>query len=335
MERSGRIGSLLNSLPGYAGYRDKENRRDADRAVRDRVAAALQQRSQRIDVVAASIAGAGDLAAVGPVTQLGRDLRALETRVLTAGSGYGGLFGARDIDAAALDQIGAFDEALLEGVAALDAPLTGLEAATPETRGAAIAAVRAVLTHLGAQFAARGQVIETARPSTVVPALPPVAAAIDGATAPGVSPAWDLHDRDAIAILGDNAIIDARIEVDAADASFRLFRLQGDAPRAWLLAPKRPGGTHALLREATPPADAQASTFDGAAYAVTASGRGAGSAVGAGGSASPRALAWRLYAGTADGARIAVALEWPTERQLFTGTSVDPRDIERFGSSIR
>jgi len=335
VERSGRIGSILNAIPGYAGYRDKENRRDADRAVRDRIAAALQQRAQRIDAVAAAIAGAGDLTAVGPVTQLGRDLRAFETRVLTASSGYGGLFGARDVDATALDQLGAFDEALLAGIATLDDPLAALESATGETRLAAVSAVRGVLTHLGTQFAARSQVVETARPSTVTPALPPVAAALDGVTTPGVAPAWDLHDREAIAVLGENGIIDGRVEVDAGDASFRLFRLQGDAPRAWLLAARRPGGLHALLRESAPPADPQAPVVDGVAYAVTASGRGTGSAIGAGGAANQRSVAWRHLAGTADGTLVAVALHWNGEHQLFTGRAIDPRDIERFGSAPR
>lgn len=335
MERSGKIGSVLRAIPGYAGYRDKENRRDADRVVRDQVAAALQQRAGRIDAVAAKIASAGDLRSVGAVTTLSRDIRSLETRILTATYGYGGLFAARDIDAAALDQIGAFDEALLAGVAALDDPLAALEAATPDVRDAAITAVGAAITHLDRQFAARASVIDTARPSTIVPAPPPVAAALDGVTSPALSPAWELHDRDAISVLGANGVIDARIEVDAGDASFRLFRLQGEAPRSWLLVGKLASAPHAMLREASLPTDPQVTTFDGVPYALAGSGRGAGSAVGAGGSAGARQVGWSRFVGSADGNRLAVALDWTGERQLFTGTVLAPGDIEHFGSSVR
>ena len=171
MERSGKVGGILRLVPGYTGYRDKETRRDADRAVREAIAVALQQRAKRIDAVAARVAGAGDLKAVGPITTIARDLRTLETRILTAAYGYGGLFGNRDVDAAALDQIGAFDEALLAGVPSLDEPIAALEAGDL----AAVDQARATLTHLERQFSARGQVVETARPSTIVPAATPVA----------------------------------------------------------------------------------------------------------------------------------------------------------------
>ena len=335
MERSGKIGAMLRAIPGYAGYRDKEDRRDADRAVRDQIAAGLQQRAGRVDAVAAKVAGAGDYAAVGGVTNLSRDIRALETRILTATYGYGGLFAARDVDAVALDRIGAFDEALLAGVTILDDLIATLEAAPPAERAGAIEGVGAAVGQLERQFAARATVIETARPSTIVPAAPPVAAALDGSRGPTLSPAWELHERDAISVLGANGVIDARVEVDAGDDSFRLFRLQGEAPRAWLLVGKLASAPHGMLRDSTPPADARTDVIDGVPFALAASGRGVGAAIGAGGAATQRPVGWSRFVGAADGTRIAIALDWPSERQLFAGSLVDPSDVEQFGSSVR
>ena len=47
---------FLDKIPGYSGYRDKENRRDADRAVRDRLTADLLARAERVERVAGQLA---------------------------------------------------------------------------------------------------------------------------------------------------------------------------------------------------------------------------------------------------------------------------------------
>ena len=49
---------FLSSIPGYSGYRDKENRRDADKSVRDRIVSELKARADRVGALATSLANA-------------------------------------------------------------------------------------------------------------------------------------------------------------------------------------------------------------------------------------------------------------------------------------
>src|SRR4051794_39696234 len=90
--------SILTSIPGYSGYRDKEQRRDADKAVRDRIVAELQTRAHRVGQIATALANARRITEVGPVNDLQNQIRTVSDRVNTASYGYGGLFGPRDID---------------------------------------------------------------------------------------------------------------------------------------------------------------------------------------------------------------------------------------------
>ncbi len=59
---TGRIAGLLDSVPGYRGYRNKEDRRDADRRVRERVAAAFAAQADRVERVGRDLANQRRLA---------------------------------------------------------------------------------------------------------------------------------------------------------------------------------------------------------------------------------------------------------------------------------
>lgn len=327
MDRAGSLGNLIQRVPGYRGYRQKEDRRNADRAVRDRIVFELDQRAARIEAVASALAAKRDLANVGTVNALARDIRALSTRVRTASYGYGGLFGDRDVNEHALAQIQDFDEALLEGAAAYDGPIAALERATPDTITAMSDAVAAITRHLTEQFAARSNVVETAQPSSVPPAPPPVSSALDKQEAPTPPAVFELHDRDAIAIMGDNLIVDARIEVASAE-TFRMFRFQGE-PKRWLLAPQDATAMIVLFEEQPVPPEGDQSFIAGK------SGTGTGSVIGAGGEQQGVSVTYTRMTVSADPTKQALLLDWGSEKQFFVGSPVHPDDIELFGSTLR
>src|SRR6478609_3055827 len=147
MDRAGKLGSLARSIPGYKGYRAKEDRRDADRVVRDKISAELDARAARVEQLASNMSAARDLANLGAINGVVQEIRLLATRVRTAIYGYGGLFGNKDVNGAALAQIQAFDETLLAGVPALDPVMQSLEQAGPAGITTAVADVNIVIRH--------------------------------------------------------------------------------------------------------------------------------------------------------------------------------------------
>ncbi|HEX5165112.1 MAG TPA: hypothetical protein VFV93_06935, partial [Thermomicrobiales bacterium] len=56
MSSGGTIDRMLDSIPGYAGYRDKERRRDSDRVIRENLAREYGQLADRLGRIATSLA---------------------------------------------------------------------------------------------------------------------------------------------------------------------------------------------------------------------------------------------------------------------------------------
>lgn len=329
-----RLDTVLDRIPGYRGYRAKEDRRDADRRVREHLATAFAGQAERVERVARELADQRRLADIAPVDEFARAVRHLIDRIGALPFGYGGLFSDRDVDERALDQIRLFDEGLMAGVAELEIPIGQLESAfasgenlaTPARAGST--ATRAILTRLSL----RQQVVETAEPA---PEESVLAALEAGGAAPHA--AYNLAIDDALSILGDNFVVDARLDLDADEHGLRLFRLRGGNAERWLAVAKR---AEDGLASVAPSTDAVAEgangggpTIGGALYAVVAAGSGEGVLDGAGGSSGRRPVRYRLLRGETDAAARAVAIDWGTERQLFVGTSVHPNDVEVFASA--
>jgi len=333
MDRAGKLGSLANKIPGYRGYRAKEDRRDADRVVRDKISDELEARAARAEQLASKMAAARDLVNLGAVNGVVQEIRLLATRVRTASYGYGGLFSNQDVNGAALAQIQAFDETLLDGVPALDPVLQSLEQAGPTGITTAVAEVNDVVRHLSTQFDARSSVVETAKPSAVTPALPPISAALDQTEPPKPPDAFELHDRDAIAILGDNAVVDARIDITGTNP-IRLFRLEGN-PKRWLVVPSVAGKEFGLLTETAAPDKVSATTLDGVEFKPASPQSGMGSAVGAGGEQKNLPVTFVELTGASDPNARALLIDWGTERLAFRGQPVHPDDVEIFGSTLK
>jgi len=328
---SDRITGLLDRIPGYRGYRDKEDRRDADRRVRDHLVTAYTAQLNRVQQVARGMATQRRLSDVGPVDDFAQTLQHFIDRVRTATYGYGGLFGSRDVNAAALDQLRLFDGSLLAGVDELNGPIAQLEAASANN-GDLAAPARAgtgVVRNLLARLDLRNEVIETAQPAPRESVL----AVLQPKTAEGPPPAYDLHQGDAVAILGDNYLVDARLAVEAGDNSFRLFRLSAE-PAKWLFVARAPGAPMALLSPTDASVTPGAQTaIGGATYTTQLAGSGEGEVVGVGGASGARPVRFALLVGANDPQARAVVLDWGNERQVFAGKEVHPEDVEIFRQS--
>lgn len=329
-----KVRRILNAIPGYSGYRDKESRRDADRTVRDRLASELNQRAERVERIAQQLADQRRIKDVGPVNAFAGAIRHLANRVNTATYGYGGLFGSKDVDAAVLDQIRLFDESLFAGVEQIDGAVAQLESAPPDDVARVAAEGKQVVDQVEARFDLRNRVVETATPATpeqLAGVLAVLQTPEERKAAQSSPPAYELHDRDALAVLGDNYVVDARIDVESAAGYFRLFRVD-NAPDKWLLVSKQHGQPYAML---TPSSDQYVPTPQPAigtdSFTIESDGHGSGDVVGAGGQTGRRPVAYTLLRGASDPSKRAVVLQWGAEQLVLIGNEVHPDDVEIFG----
>jgi hypothetical protein len=101
-----KLGSLV---PGYAGYADREKRRESDQALRLSVAARLGAARAALDRRTAECARTGRFDVLEPLDAVSRRVAALADAVRHAPAGYSALFDAATVDAAALDRLHELD----------------------------------------------------------------------------------------------------------------------------------------------------------------------------------------------------------------------------------
>jgi hypothetical protein len=320
-----RISDALDRVPGYRGYRLKEERRDADRRVRAAVADAYAAQLVRVERIGRDLANARRLGEISAVERTSQAIRYFIDRVRAATPGYGGLFGDRDIDGIALDQLRLFDESLLFGVDELRPAIDRLEAdfAAGQPLGPATEEAARTIDSQLVRFDTRQEVITTGRATSrdsVLAALRPIAEVIP----PDV---YSAQPGDAISILGDNFLVDARIDVDGRPQSFRLFRIDRE-PEEWLFVSREPGGAMYRLTPLPPPergADITGTTLQQAAV-----GAGDGDITGERGSEGLRAVRYALLEDAEDADGFGLILDWEGERQAFAGRRTEPIDVELF-----
>src|SRR5688500_8850900 len=108
---------LANKIPGFKGYRERELRRDADKAQREHLASLLEQTKGVLnDVSAAATRGGGSLDVINDVETARKRLDKVIARVRYADRGYSGFFDTIKVDEALLERVYQFDLGLLAGV---------------------------------------------------------------------------------------------------------------------------------------------------------------------------------------------------------------------------
>ncbi len=317
----------MSSVPGYNGYRDKENRRESDKRIREHIAARLGQLAVQVERVGADLADKRDIMAVGPVDAAAKSIRFLQNQIATATYGYGGLNSDRDVDANALDQISQFDSDLLERVETLSPIVAQLSAATDQAgRESALDAIHNGVDGIQTRFDERTNVVQTGRPSAPSSATSPLTVLEPESTKPLPPPAFNLKKGDALAVGGANFLVDAVIDIEG-DQPMRLFRIDV-APERWLIVNER------FAADTT--AGAITESGDGATAngeALTPHGRGTATATvsGLGGSSGKQSVSYRVYGGATANGLFAMGLTWPAASLTLVGRGIHVDDIEIFG----
>jgi hypothetical protein len=108
---------LLKGLPGISGYVDKELRRDADKRLRDLIAAELEEQKQALLSIQMVLLEGNGLLWMDNVDSAIQKLQMLVDRIRTASYGYAGLFDPVSIGAEELNALHRFDQMIAERVA--------------------------------------------------------------------------------------------------------------------------------------------------------------------------------------------------------------------------
>jgi hypothetical protein len=107
---------LMNAIPGFKGYRERDLRRDADRLQREHLASLLEEGKKALNQVAAALTRSGGLEAINDVETARKRLDKVANRIRYAERGYTGFFDAIKVDETVLARVYQFDMGLMEDV---------------------------------------------------------------------------------------------------------------------------------------------------------------------------------------------------------------------------
>ena len=88
----GGMESFFTNIPGIAGYREKEMRRDADKQLRDALAKRLESRRRKLTALQGDLLDSGGILWMDDMERVVGRLQLLIDRVKTASYGYAPLF---------------------------------------------------------------------------------------------------------------------------------------------------------------------------------------------------------------------------------------------------
>ena len=136
---------LASFIPGFKGYIERQNRRDADKVLRDTVAQRFEDQWRRTSQLQSDLVSNGQIAFVDDLEKAAIKLRTFIDKISTAPRGYSGLFDAVKINEEELESIYQFDAAFFDLAEQVGRALDNVEASLGEP-AALPAAIRNVTT---------------------------------------------------------------------------------------------------------------------------------------------------------------------------------------------
>ena len=136
---------LASYIPGFGGYVERQNRRDADKLVRDTVARRFTELLTRTSNLQKDLISAGKIQFVDDVEQAALQIQTFINKISTAARGYSGLFDAVKINQKELEQLYNFDLAFFDIAEQIGHGLDNLEASLADET-ALPAAIRNITT---------------------------------------------------------------------------------------------------------------------------------------------------------------------------------------------
>jgi len=136
---------LASFIPGFSGYIERQNRRDADKILRDTVARRFEDQWRRASQLQSDMVSNGQIAFVDDMEKAAIKLRTFIDKISTAPRGYSGMFDAVKINEKELESIYQFDAAFFDLAEQVGRGLDNVEASLGDP-AALPAAIRNVTT---------------------------------------------------------------------------------------------------------------------------------------------------------------------------------------------
>lgn len=105
---------LVSFIPGFGGYIERQNRRDADKLLRDTVAQRFEEQHKRTSQLQTELVSAGKIEFVDDMEKAAIKLQTFIDKISRAPRGYSGVFDAVKINEKELEAIYQFDAAFFD-----------------------------------------------------------------------------------------------------------------------------------------------------------------------------------------------------------------------------
>jgi len=122
--QEGGLERLMRKIPGFAGYKDREQRRQADQIQRAFMADALTRERERIADAANALMSSGGISLLGEVDRVRNVFDKVIERIRHATYGSAGFFDAIRINEAELDRVYEYDLGMLADIASIGEGVT-------------------------------------------------------------------------------------------------------------------------------------------------------------------------------------------------------------------
>lgn len=136
---------LLSYIPGFSGYVERQNRRDADKLLRETVARRFEEQWSRASNLQADMVSQGLYTHVDDMEKAALALRTFIDKISKAARGYSGMFDAVKINEKELESIYQFDAAFFDLADQIKSALDNVEASLGD-EAALPAAIRNITT---------------------------------------------------------------------------------------------------------------------------------------------------------------------------------------------
>jgi len=122
------VEKIANKIPGFSGYLEKENRRAADKLLRQEVARRYDEQWARVSQIQADLVSAGKIDLIDDLERAALKLRTFIDQMKTASYGYAGFFDAVKVKEDDLAKLYEYDNTLLENVGQVASAVDNVQA---------------------------------------------------------------------------------------------------------------------------------------------------------------------------------------------------------------